>query len=84
MSICGASTRGGERDRRPAQAQASRNLQEELKPHDAVRQEGADEWNALLSRASVDDTALSGKTARDLQVFYTGSVQSVDLSTEIR
>ena len=53
-------------------AQASRNLQEELKPHDAVRQEGADEWNSLLSRASVDDTALSGKTARDLQVFYTG------------
>ena len=53
-------------------AQASRNLQEELKPHDAVVTEGADEWNSLLSRASVDDTQLSGKTARDLQVFYTG------------
>merc|ERR1719399_302943 len=53
-------------------AQASLNLQEELKPHDDVVEEGADEWNSLLSRASVDDTALSGKTARDLQVFYTG------------
>ena len=37
-----------------------------------MRQEGADEWNSLLSRASVDSTELSGKTARDLQVFYTG------------
>ena len=34
--------------------------------------EGAAEWNSLLGRASVDDAALSGKTARDLQVFYTG------------
>jgi len=53
-------------------AQAAKNLELELKPHDAVVSEGAAEWNSLLARASVDDAALSGKTARDLQVFYTG------------
>ena len=64
-------------------AQASRNLQEELKPHDAVRQEGADEWNALLSRASVDDTALSENRKGPPGVLY-GSIPSVNLSSTTR
>ena len=70
--------------RRPAQAQASRNLQEELKPHDAVRQEGADEWNSLLSRASVDDTKLSGKTARGPPGVLYWSISGIDLSSTTR
>ena len=40
-------------------AQAAKNLELELKPHDAVVSEGAAEWNSLLARASVDDAALS-------------------------
>ena len=54
--------------------QAQRNLALELRPFDEAKAEGAQEWNALLSRASVEDTSQGhgGKVSRDLVVFYTG------------